>query len=405
MIETKNKTDEERRLVALQSYDILDSLPDEEFDNLAQLAAEITGTPVSQINLIDKYRQWSKSSIGLNAESRERQREHSVCQYTIMGIGMTEIKDLREDTRTSEFEYVKMDNGLRYYLGIPLMSEGKYAIGTLCVLDYKEKELSDNQIKQLKIIAKQVMTHLELHKKNLELQKLNEYKVQLMKMLSHDMRSPLNGIIGLSSMLREQLKEEGSDHIEVIDIIEQSSSQLNQMIDEVMNYSLIESQGLTLSPGNVNLQETVDNISRLYRPATRTKSIDLKIYTEDLEEPVWLDGDKFEQVIGNLLSNAIKYTRSGGCVKLSLIRKQDILELRVTDSGIGMSDEETEKLLQDKEIRYQQFSKGTNGEKSTGIGFSIVKHIIDLFDGEIQIDSTPGEGTTIHIEIPVSVAT
>lgn len=402
MIDTKINTDEEQRLKALRSYDILDSLPDEEFDNLAQLAAEITGTPVSQINFIDKHRQWSKSSIGLDRERRERPRENSVCQYTILDLGITEIKDLRKDSRFADFEYVKKEGGLRYYLGIPLLSEGKHAIGTLCVLDYQEKRLTDNQIKQLKIIANEVMTHLELHKRNQELQRLNEYKVQLMKMLSHDMRSPLNGIIGLSSMLREQLEEEGSEHIETIDIIEQSSSQLNQMIDEVMNYSHIESGGLTLSPGKVNLQELIENTSRLYRPATRIKSIDLEFYTEGLEEPVWLDGDKFEQVLGNLLSNAIKYTQSGGWVKLSLVRKQDALELRVTDGGIGMSDREIKNLLQN--TPNQQLSKGTSGEKSTGIGFSIVKHIIDLFDGEIHIESTPGEGSTIHIEIPAADA-
>lgn len=402
MMDTEIESDESNRLEALRSYQILDSLPEEAFDNLTRLASEIAGMPIAIINMIDEDRQWTKSMFGIPMESRDTPRDESVCHYTIKEPGVTEINNLDLDIRTLNLPSVKQEGGLRYYIGFPLISSNKHAIGTLCVLDYEEKKLSDAQIDQLEIIAKEVMTHLELHKKNLELQKLNTYKVQLMKMLSHDMRSPLNGIIGLSSMLREQLLEERSEHIEVIDIIEQSSSQLNQMIDEVMNYSLIESEGLTLSPGKVNLRETIENISRLYRPATRIKSIELEIYTEGLEEPVWLDGDKFEQILGNLLSNAIKYTRSNGWVKLSLIRKQDILELRVTDSGIGMSEEETKNLLQNTHL--QQPSKGTSGEKSTGIGFLIVKHIIDLFEGEIQIESIPGEGTTIHVEIPAANA-
>lgn len=400
MIDTEINTDEEQRLEALRSYDILDSLPDEAFDNLTKLASEIAGMPIAMINLIDEDRQWTKSMVGIPKELREAPRDESVCNYTIKEPGVTEISNLGHDIRTSNLPSVKQEGGIRYYFGIPLITKSNYAIGTLCVLDYEEKILSDTQKDQLKIIAKEVMTHLELHKQNLELQKLNKYKVQLMKMLSHDMRSPLNGIIGLSSMLREQLKEEGSEHIDTIDVIEQSSSQLNQMIDEVMNYSIIESEGLTLSPGKVNLQETVENMARLYRPATRIKSIDLEFYTEGLEEPVWLDGDKFEQVLGNLLSNAIKYTRSNGRVKLSLVRNHNILELRVSDSGIGMSEEETIDLL--RNTRQHQLSKGTSGEKSTGIGFSIVKHIVDLFEGEIHIDSTEGEGTTIHVEIPAS---
>jgi signal transduction histidine kinase len=390
---------EEKRLEALHSYQILDSVNEEEFDNLTSLASEIANTPVAMVNLIDKDRQWTKSMTGLSLDVKEVPRNESVCQFTIKRQDVTEITDLRDDDRTSELSHIKAEGGFRYYLGIPLLTKNNHAIGTLCVLDYKKRKLSELQIRQLKIIAREVMTHLELRKKNKELEKLNEYKLQLMKMLSHDMRSPLNGIIGLSSMLREQMAEEDSSHLEVLDIIEQSSSQLNQMIDEVMNYSIIESGGLTLNPSEEKLDEIVENILQLYRPATRSKNIDLEFYTEGLEEPVWIDGDKFEQVIGNLLSNAIKYTKAGGWVKLSLIHKRDTLELKVIDSGIGMSSEETKNLLKNKSKL--PGSKGTSGEKSTGIGIDIVKHIIGLFEGEIEIESTEGKGTTFKVEIPV----
>jgi signal transduction histidine kinase len=392
-------TDEAGRLEALQSFKILDSIEEEEFDNLTLLASQIAGTKLAQINLIDENRQWSKSMVGMSKENREMSRDDSVCQFTITKPGMTEIPDLTKDERTSGIDYVKDVNGFRYYLGIPLITDTNYAIGSLCVLDFETKTLSDTQIGQLKIIAKEVMTHLELHKKNRELQQLNEYKIRLMKILSHDMRSPLNGIIGLSGMLREQLGEEKSEHYELIDIIEQSSTQLNQMIDEMMNYSVIESGGLTSNPKKVNLKEIIENITRLYRPASRIKNIDLKISKEKLEEPVWIDGEKLEQVLGNLLSNAIKYTKAGGTINLSLMRKQEFLEVRVTDSGIGMSGDEIENLFRNE--KKQHISEGTNGEKSTGIGLTIVQHIIRLFEGDIHIDSTPGKGTTFMLKIPV----
>lgn len=398
MIEADINTDEAKRLEELRSYQILDSLPEEAFDNLTKLASDIAGMPIAMINLIEDERQWSKSMVGIPQEIREAPRDESVCHFTIKGSDVTEIGNLEEDHRTADLPSVSQEGGLRYYCGVPLITKNKYAIGTLCVLDYEENKLTDTEINQLKIIANEVMTHIELHKQNRELQKLNEYKVQLMKMLSHDMRSPLNGIMGLASMLREQLAEEGSDHTETVDIIEQSSSQLNQMIDEVMSYSIIESEGLILSPENVRLDEIVENILHLYRPATRTKNLDLEFYIEGLDEPVWMDGDKIEQLIGNLLSNAIKYTKTGGWIKLSLIRKNDTIDLTVIDSGIGMSDEETEKLLENESKLQSQ--EGTSGEKSSGIGFDIIKHIIDLLDGEIDIQSTPGEGTKFHVEIP-----
>jgi signal transduction histidine kinase len=158
---------------------------------------------------------------------------------------------------------------------------------------------------------------------------------------------------------------------------------------------------LTLSHGKVKPDELIENILQLYRPATRMKNIDLENYSEDFEDPIWIDGDKYEQVIGNLLSIAIKYTRSGGWVKQSLIRKSDILELKIIDSGIGMNDDDIKKLLINRqEVRS---SRGISGEKSTGIGFTIIKHTIGLFEGEIQIESTRGEGTTFTVEVRVKL--
>lgn len=392
--------DEEGRLKELHSYQVLDSLDEEEFDNLTRLASEIAGAPIAMVNLIDEDRQWSKSVVGIPKQLREVPREQSVCQFTIRDDGVTEITDLAKDERTAELEHIREEDGLRYYLGIPLLTKNNYAIGTLCVLDFETRKLSELQIHQLKIIAKEVMTHLELRKKNKELERLNDYKLSLMKMLSHDMRSPLNGIIGLTSMLREQLEEEKSEHVEIVDVIEQSSSQLNQMIDEVMNYSILESGGVELKPTEVNLEKVVENILQLYRPATRIKHITLDHYTEGLENSIWIDGDKFEQILGNLLSNAIKYTPSGGWVKMSLIRQENQLELRVSDSGIGMSEDAAHDLINNKNA--QTSSKGTSGEKSTGLGLTIIRQLIELFDGDINIQSSPGEGTTVEVEIPVS---
>ena len=392
--------DEEGRLKELHSYQVLDSLDEEEFDNLTRLASEIAGAPIAMVNLIDEDRQWSKSVVGIPKQLREVPREQSVCQFTIRDDGVTEITDLAKDERTAELEHIREEDGLRYYLGIPLLTKNNYAIGTLCVLDFETRKLSELQIHQLKIIAKEVMTHLELRKKNKELERLNDYKLSLMKMLSHDMRSPLNGIIGLTSMLREQLEEEKSEHVEIVHVIEQSSSQLNQMIDEVMNYSILESGGVELKPTEVNLEKVVENILQLYRPATRIKHITLDHYTEGLENSIWIDGDKFEQILGNLLSNAIKYTPSGGWVKMSLIRQENQLELRVSDSGIGMSEDAAHDLINNKNA--QTSSKGTSGEKSTGLGLTIIRQLIELFDGDINIQSSPGEGTTVEVEIPVS---
>ncbi|CAN5158065.1 hypothetical protein BH23BAC3_BH23BAC3_04400 [soil metagenome] len=292
---------------------------------------------------------------------------------------------------------------MRYYAGVPLLTKEKYAIGALCVLDYKAGTLSKKQIRQLKIIAKQVMTHLELHKQNRELKSLNDYKVRLMKMLSHDMRSPLSGIIGVSGMLKEMHISDDEEHIKLLDIIEQSSSQLNQMIDEVMSYTIIESDGFKLESRETDLKQLISNISRLYQPAAKFKNINLEFLTENFKKPVFIDGEKFEQIVGNLLSNAIKYTMTGGYVNVFLYSilslKNDHLELIVEDNGLGMSDDQISDALNGKKMKASK--NGTSGGKSSGIGLTIVKHFVNLFSVEIGIKSRPGLGSRFTVKIPL----
>ncbi len=230
---------EKKRLGVLRSYSILDTEPEKEFDDLARLAAELCDAPIARVNLIDKDRQWAKAIHGMNEDSREVPRNTTVCQYTVRDMNVLEVQNLTQDDRFKDFSYVKGEPYLKYYLGAPLLNSEGYAIGALCVLDYRERKMPDEQIEQLKIIASEVMARMELRKQNEELRELNEHKLKLMKMLSHDMRSPLNGIIGMSNMLSETV--EGDEEAEMIELLEQSAMQLNHMVDEILSYSLIES--------------------------------------------------------------------------------------------------------------------------------------------------------------------
>lgn len=394
---------EQERLEVLREYDILDSAPEKEFDDITRLAAEICDVPYSKINFIDKDRQWSKSTIGLEPEPREVSRKVSVCQYTIHEPSVLEIPDLSQDERFKDLSYVTGAPNLRYYLGAPLVTDEGYELGALCVLDREPKRLSDKKKEQLQVLANEVMARLELRRKNRHLQELNDEKVKLMKMLSHDMKSPLNGNMGMAGLMQEMSDNLSEEDNEMLGIIEESSVQLNQMIDEVLSYSLIETRGFTLKRQLTNVEEVISGISKLYAPAAKTKQIDLKFYTENLEDPVEIDKDKFEQITGNLISNAVKFTKSGGKVSVSLIKKEqpkeDILELQVTDSGLGMDQSEVDQLFEESDGKV--LKKGTSGERSTGIGLTTVKYFTDLHEGEIDVESEKGEGTTFTLTIPV----
>ncbi|WP_442589300.1 response regulator [Pedobacter sp. AW31-3R] len=146
---------ETARLKALYSYDILDSLKEDEFDRITELASMICNAPISLISLIDENRQWFKSRVGI--EDKEMPREFSFCQYAIMEDHIMEIEDASTDERFASFDAVTHDPNIRFYAGVPLLDEKGFALGTLCVADKIPGKLSNKQKKMLKLLAEEVM--------------------------------------------------------------------------------------------------------------------------------------------------------------------------------------------------------------------------------------------------------
>lgn len=155
---------EKGRLEALLKYNILDTFSDEEFDNITDLASYICQTPIALISFIDEKRQWHKSKIGINED--ESPREASICQHTIMGNGLMEIPNALESELLCNHPAVLGSPDVRFYAGTPLTSPDGFNIGVLCVMDTTPKILDDKQRKALGTLAKQVITLIELKKKN-----------------------------------------------------------------------------------------------------------------------------------------------------------------------------------------------------------------------------------------------
>jgi GAF domain-containing protein len=165
--------DEANRLNALKSYDILDSLPEQEYDEITQLASELCQTPISLISLIDDKRQWFKSIQGIT--DKETPREYSFCAHGI--LDPTEIlivPDARQDERFIGNPLVMGEPYIVFYAGAPLMNKDGYPLGSLCVIDNSPRELSQSQLNALKILAKQVVNLLELRRQNKALATLKD---------------------------------------------------------------------------------------------------------------------------------------------------------------------------------------------------------------------------------------
>jgi PAS domain S-box-containing protein len=174
MITAKIPKNEKERIQALKDYGILDTLPEEQFDDLTLLASQICKVPIALISLVDEARQWFKSKVGLNVS--ETPRNVAFCAHAILARELFIVPDLLQDERFKDNPLVIQDPKVRFYAGAPLETPSGFRIGTLCVIDYQPRKLSSEQIQSLQAISRQVVSQMELR---LSLKKEAESRIQI----------------------------------------------------------------------------------------------------------------------------------------------------------------------------------------------------------------------------------
>jgi signal transduction histidine kinase len=332
-------------------------------------------------------------------------RSKSVCQYTIVNDGFFEINDLAEDRRFKDMPYVKGEPFFRYYAGMPLITDEQYAIGALCVLDYKPNHLSSRQRKDLKIVAEEVMARLYLRKREKSLQNLNRFKDRLMKVVSHDLRSPLTGILGVSEFLKESDLSE-KDLNDLSNIIMGCTSQMQNIIDELLDAELVQFGNVNCNPSQQNVSDLLWSVINQFKFKAENKNIEVN-YTLDGDIPtIAIDEHVYKRIVSNLLSNALKFTHRRGKIQIGCQYERNSsrpnkLITTVKDNGIGMNEEQIDQLFEEKQGCGRS---GTENEKSYGLGLQIVKSLCDACQGTIDVESEVGRGTSFRIEIDAPTA-
>lgn len=231
------------------------------------------------------------------------------------------------------------------------------------------------------------------------LKELNELKDQHLGIAAHDLRNPLSSIRGMSQMLVEMELDENTQ-TSFLQSIYRVSDQMLTLVDNLLDVAVIES-------GKFDLKITEENISRLVGErielmAKNAEKKEIRLIA-DLQEVAdsLFDADRMRQVVDNLLSNAIKFSPSGTVVNVTCGQAGRILDITVTDQGPGIPSEDLDRLFDSFE---KLSAQPTGGEKSTGLGLSIVKSIVDAHGGEIEVDSEVGRGTTFIVHLPVESA-
>ena len=160
-------SNEKQRLKVLWQYEVLDTVPEEVFDDLTELAARICGAPIALISLVDENRQWFKARVGVR--QTETARDISFCAHAILQEDLFIIPDATLDARFAKSPLVTSEPKIRFYAGAPLITPDGYALGTLCVIDRKPRQLNPDQCQALRVLARHVVTQLELRRHTKEL--------------------------------------------------------------------------------------------------------------------------------------------------------------------------------------------------------------------------------------------
>lgn len=390
-------SNEIERLAALKRYNILDTLPDHAFDDATKLVSYICGVPIAHISFIDESRQWFKSEIGIGVT--EVPREISFCQYTIMESEIVEINDTFLNERLKDDPNVTGGFKIRFYAGIPLTTPDGFNIGTICAIDHVVKELNDDQRNALSIIAKHVITQLELQTKNIELnaqKKIAERAVlakdSFLANMSHEIRTPLNAVIGFTELLSQtKLNDTQRDYIESV---QTAGENLLLIINDILDLSKIESGNLTIDTEPFNLKKTLKHVYDLLKVKVH-KDVEFNLYL-DAEMPDMVIGDqgRLNQILVNLTGNALKFTEEGE-VTISVKKTEETddfytLRFSVKDTGIGIPEDKLTTIFE----RFTQAEESTTRKfGGTGLGLSIVKQLVELQNGELQVKSKHGRGS------------
>ncbi|WP_338839037.1 GAF domain-containing hybrid sensor histidine kinase/response regulator [Flavobacterium ginsenosidimutans] len=392
-----------QRLAALKRYNILDTLPDDAFDDATRLVSYICGVPIAHISFIDENRQWFKSEIGVGVS--EVPREISFCNYTILDTKIVEINDTHVNDTFKDDPNVTGGFNVRFYAGIPLTTPDGYNIGTLCAVDHVVKELNDNQRNALSIVAKHVMAQLELGTKNIQLQhqrKIAERAVlardTFLANMSHEIRTPLNSIIGFTDLLAQtELNDVQRDYIESVQI---AGENLLLIVNDVLDISKIESGNLVIESEPFNLKKTLKHVYNLLKVKVQ-KDVEFNLFL-DAEMPDMVIGDqgRLNQILVNLIGNSLKFTNEGEVTvsvkKIDETEDDYSLKFSVKDTGIGIPKDKLKTI----------FERFTQGEESTtrtyggtGLGLNIVKQLVELQKGEVDVKSTPNRGSEFWVQL------
>jgi len=395
---------EKERLKALLEYEILDTTAEQEYDDLTKLASALCQTPIAVISLVDADRQWFKAKIGLDVDGTPR--DIAFCAHTICQEGVFVVDDAQEDERFADNPLVASEPRIRFYAGAPLRTAKGLALGTLCAIDRVPRKLTTAQIEGLETLARMVMRRFEMRRTFLEMRASAEKildlaasKDRFLAILAHDLMSPFASIVSFS----EILMNDGDDltpqeQQAMLGNIRKSGEGTIKLLQNLLRWSLAETGQLDHAPVALHVRSLLARVVELLSGVALKKNLKLEVHAAP-GTYVLADQNMLHSVLQNLLFNAIKFTPEGGSIRVSAEQQGSMVEITVTDTGVGMTPEQVHKLFR---AQLPGSTQGTGGERGTGLGLLLCQQFVQKNGGTLHVESEPNKGTTFRVSIPPS---
>ncbi|TRX62499.1 hybrid sensor histidine kinase/response regulator [Carboxylicivirga sp. M1479] len=241
-------------------------------------------------------------------------------------------------------------------------------------------------------------THLTLQEQKVRLQELVDTRDRFINILAHDLNSPFTTILGFTQLLAENLESFNKEELRrYLNLIHNVSENTHGLLNNLLSWETLKQNRIPFSPQKVCLRLRLDECCLLMRSVAAAKDIDIVV---DVDEKIMLHADfkMLDTILRNLISNAIKFTPNSKRIIVSAIVKKDTCEIKISDSGIGMSDDVKSKLFK---LGEETSVPGTNGEKGTGFGLILCNEFVRKHGGSIRVESEVGKGSHFIFSLPL----
>ncbi|MEM9327309.1 MAG: GAF domain-containing sensor histidine kinase [Bacteroidota bacterium] len=392
-----NTTQEIDRLKALDSYSILDTMPDSDYDDLTELAAMICATPIALVTLVDKDRQWFKSHFGMRI--KEIPREFSFCTHAIANDQKVfYVRDARLDGRFATNPLVAEEPQIAFYAGVPLVNIDGHALGTLCVIDHEPRDLSEQQLHALSTLGNQAMKLMELRKSKFHLRIANERLERRSRVLERfaevaaaQINSPLRLIWHATEELKLKWGMDLGDLKDRLKPIQNSVVKLMDLVNGLLRNAK-RSEEMDMEKEDILVEQIQQDLRGLY-PATSERQLDFYFRMRFVQA-----NSKVLNIFRELVSNAVRHNnKPKAIIEVGGSEDDKYYDFFVSDNGSGMS---ARVLLHAFEMFTVLNPVGRYGEYSLGRGLPQVKDLVHDLGGMIDIESEEGVGTIVTFSLP-----